>query len=369
VRSEFEYDKWWFFQKPERKSKMIMEVLVKHDRLKNWEKLKGEESIENITLENSNTRKVKEEFKTQSPNSLALKLQCKPISKKRSKREWVIVDENKENQPIIGRVMTKRTHITDIICYESSSKNEKQTGKSSSNKMLQERLSNGVKKARTKKLIDISLWVKYTKGEMNLQLEPDYFVKREKGSSISLEQVRSLQSRKEEIGVVIEEPTKEEGEVDVPTRVKWVMTEDPPEAGEPKELETLFCSNEEAYIKEELRQKDKIAVGLDKLREVFIPRDIKEYEEQHLEWLRGFLADKIGLSLERMNVSKNKARDIAKNIGITRGQKRKGTKKREEKRREPEGKESINPEMGTGEKEIVPNDKNQNDARQKFLVL
>src|SRR5260364_55609 len=222
-----------------------MEVLVEHDRLKKWKKLKGGEvwyinqlldptkerlitwqqvkklsnqrssrkkatwfqSIENITLENSNTRKVKEEFKTQSPNGLALKLQRKPISKKRSKREWVIVDKNKENQPIIGRVMTKRTHITDIICYEISSKNEKQTGERSSNKVLRERLINGVKRARMEKLIDISPWVKYTKGEMNLQLEPDYFVKREKGSSISSEQVRSLRSRKEEIRVVIEEPS------------------------------------------------------------------------------------------------------------------------------------------------------------------
>ncbi|CAG8824411.1 16490_t:CDS:2, partial [Gigaspora margarita] len=197
---------------PKGKPKTIMEVLVEHNRLKNWEKLKGEEvkklsnqrssgikatwfqSIENITLENSNTQKVKKEFKTQSPNSLALKPQRKPISKKKSKRKW------------------------------NSSKNEKQTGERSSNKVLQERLSNRVKRARTEKLIDISPWMKYTKGEMNLQLEPDYFVKREKGSSISSEQVKSLRNRKEEIRVVIEEP----------------------KAGEPKKLETLLCSNEEA---------------------------------------------------------------------------------------------------------------------------
>ena len=49
--------------------------------------------------------------------------------------------------------------------------------------------------------------MKYSKGEMNLQLEPDYFVKWEKGNSISSEQVRSLQNRKEEIRVVIEEPS------------------------------------------------------------------------------------------------------------------------------------------------------------------
>ncbi|CAG8525881.1 34139_t:CDS:2 [Gigaspora margarita] len=299
-----------------------MEVLVEHDRLKNWEKLKG---------------------------------------------------------------------------GESSSKNEKQTGERSSNKVLQERLSNGVKRARTEKLIDISPWVKYTKGEMNLQLEPDYFVKREKGSSILSEQVRKQGIR-----------AKEEGKVDVPTRVKWVMTEEiecsprefikqllttatraewafnqglydeihqkrvsqknwkpffalmkrhsklqsmsrkensawsfrikcinkllpilrkrqihNPELYQdvlcrkckkeresfkhlsicPYDKEVWIKKEEEILksIKEELRQKDKIALGLDKLREVFIPRDIKE----------GFLADKIGSSLERINISKNKARDIA----------------------------------------------------------
>ncbi|CAG8838038.1 37047_t:CDS:2, partial [Gigaspora margarita] len=75
----------------------------------------------------------------------------------------------------------------------------------------------------------------------------------------------------------------------------------------------------------------------------------KEVRRTTYQVVERFFGDKIGSSLERMNVSKNKAWDIA--------QKRKGTKKREEKRREPEGEESINPEVGTGEKETVPNDK------------
>ncbi|CAG8832132.1 27862_t:CDS:2, partial [Gigaspora margarita] len=266
---------------PEGKPKMIIEVLIEHDRLKNWEKLKGGEvwyinqlldpmGKRLITWQqNSNTRKVKEEFKTQSPNSLALKPQHKPISKKRSKHEW------------------------------SSSKNEKQTGERSSNK------------------------VKYTRDEMNLQLEPDYFVKREKGSSISSKQVRSLRSRKEEIRVVIKEPN----EVDVPTRVKRVMTE---KVWIKKEEEILKS------IKKELRQKDKIALGLNKLREVFILRNIKEYEKRYIEWSRGFLADKIGSFLERMNVSKNKARDIA---------------------------------AGTGEKETLPNDKKPKRCLTEVLCI
>ncbi|CAG8774182.1 26465_t:CDS:2, partial [Gigaspora margarita] len=376
---------------------MIMEVLIEHDRLKNWEKLKGGEvwyinqlldptgkrlitwqqvkklsnqrssrkkatwfqSIENITLENSNTRKVKEEFKTQSPNSLALKLQCKPILKKRSKREWVIVDKNKENQPIIGE--------------------------RSSNKVLQERLSNRVKRARTEKLIDISPWVKYTKGEMNLQLEPDYFGsnQRTKFSSNRKDSRRAKQemgtkggtivAQSKELEVILEKIkahfgvkqneradriAKEGGEgieiecsprkfikqlLTIATRAEWTFIQ------ELYNKMRVWIKKEEILksIKEELRQKDKIALGLDKLREVFIPRDIKEYKERHIEWSRGFMADKIGSSLERINISKNKAWDIAVAF----------LDEWEEKRRELEGEESINPEAGAGEKETVPNNK------------
>ncbi|CAG8854259.1 37705_t:CDS:2, partial [Gigaspora margarita] len=99
-------------------------------------------------------------------------------------------------------------------------------------------------------------------------------------------------------------------------------------------------------IKEELRQKNKIALGLDKLREVFIPRDIKE----------GFLADKIGSSLKRMNVSKNKAQNIAMAF-LDEWVEKERDQERENKRKEPEGEESINPKVGTGEKETVPNNK------------
>ncbi|CAG8771187.1 30403_t:CDS:2 [Gigaspora margarita] len=55
----------------------------------------------------------------------------------------------------------------------------------------------------------ISPWVKYAKGEMKLELEPDYFINRSEGSSISSEKVRSLRDNKEEIRVVIEEPSLE----------------------------------------------------------------------------------------------------------------------------------------------------------------
>ncbi|CAG8758519.1 11305_t:CDS:2 [Gigaspora margarita] len=41
-------------------------------------------------------------------------------------------------------------------------------------------------------------------------------------------------------------------------------------------------------IKEELKQKEKIDLGSNWLREVFIPRDKEEYRNRHIEWSKGF---------------------------------------------------------------------------------
>ncbi|CAG8698935.1 28169_t:CDS:1, partial [Gigaspora margarita] len=54
---------------------------------------------------------------------------------------------------------------------------------------------------------------------------------------------------------------------------------------------------------EELRQKKKIDLGPNWLRKVFISRDKEEYRNWHIEY--------IGLALKRMNLSKNKAQNIA----------------------------------------------------------
>ncbi|CAG8532774.1 101_t:CDS:2, partial [Gigaspora margarita] len=242
--------------------------------------------IENIILSDIHTQKVKEEFKVQERNALALMPQHKPISKKRSKREWVIVNKSKKNQPTIGQVVTKRACFTDIVCYESKSKDKSLAGERSSKRVLQEKSSNEVKRTRTEELIDISPWVKYAKGEMNLVLEPEHFINRSEGSIISPEKVRSLWSKKENIKIMIEEPKA------------WAK----------KEEEILDS------IKEELKQKEKIDLGPNWLREVFIPRDKEEYRNRHIEWSRGVLADDIGLALARMNLSKNKAQDTAQII-------------------------------------------------------
>ncbi|CAG8751129.1 36059_t:CDS:2, partial [Gigaspora margarita] len=81
---------------------------------------------------------------------------------------------------------------------------------------------------------------------------------------------------------------KEGGKANVPIRVKRVMTE---KAWAKKEEEILDS------IKEELKQKEKI--------------DLEEYRNQHIEWSRRFLADDVGLALERLKLSKNKAQDTA----------------------------------------------------------
>ncbi|CAG8557009.1 32047_t:CDS:2 [Gigaspora margarita] len=243
--------------------------------------------------------------------------QYKPISKKRSKREWVIVDENKENQPTIGQVATKRACFTDIVCYESNNKGKSQAGER-----------------------NITLWVKYTKGEMNLKLEPEHFINRSKGSSISPEKVRSLQSKKEEIRVMIEEPkaskpkeletifalmkkySKLQGESRKENstwsfRIKCINKLLPTltrqqihNSGLYQDVQCRKCKKEkesfeylstclhdkEAWAKMEeeiLDTEEKIDLGSNWLREVFIPRDKEEYRNRHIEWSRGFLADNI----------------------------------------------------------------------------
>ncbi|CAG8793784.1 38032_t:CDS:2 [Gigaspora margarita] len=60
-----------------------------------------------------------------------------------------------------------------------------------------------------------------------------------------------------------------------------------------------------------IKAKGKIDLGPNWLREVFIHRNKEEYKNQHIEWSKEFLADNIGLALERMNLFKNKAQNIA----------------------------------------------------------
>ncbi|CAG8831097.1 6334_t:CDS:2, partial [Gigaspora margarita] len=166
----------------------------------------------------------------------------------------------------------------------SNSKDKSQTEERSSNRALQEKSSNKVKRTQTEKLIDISPWVKYTKREINLELEPKHFINRSKESSISPEKVRSLRSKKEKIRVIIEEPR--EGKANVSIRIKWIMTKRILRAfiTYPHDKEAWAKKEEEILdsIKEELKQKKKIDLGSNWLREVFISRNKEEYRNRHM---------------------------------------------------------------------------------------
>ncbi|CAG8791203.1 40764_t:CDS:2, partial [Gigaspora margarita] len=104
-------------------------------------------------------------------------------------------------KPTIGRVATKRACFIDIVCYESNSKGKSQAGERSSNRVLQEKSSNGVKK--------------------NMNRKTDRYITMGK----------------------IRKGRNESGEGDkanVWIRVKQVMTENPSEISKSKELETLL---------------------------------------------------------------------------------------------------------------------------------
>ncbi|CAG8716982.1 31669_t:CDS:2 [Gigaspora margarita] len=146
---------------------------------------------------------------------------------------------------------------------------------------------------------------------MNLKLEPDHFINRSKESSVSSEKVRSLWDKKEKIRVVIEEPSLElidrivEGhekrqklkkalvknwEKGLYQDVQYRKCKKEKESFEylstcPHDKEAWAKKEEEIFdsIKEKLKQKEKINLGSNWFREVFILRDKEEYRNQHMK--------------------------------------------------------------------------------------
>ncbi|CAG8821161.1 22826_t:CDS:2, partial [Gigaspora margarita] len=104
--------------------------------------------------------------------------------------------------------------------------------------------------------------------------------------------------------------------------------------------------------------KKKLVLGLEWLGKIFIPRDKEEYKNQHIEWSREFLANNIGLLLERMNLSKNKTWDITLTVEFSRTE-RQRTKKKEKKKRKPKEKKkkTDNPKEEIEKKEKIEKDK------------
>ncbi|CAG8751136.1 36060_t:CDS:2 [Gigaspora margarita] len=143
MRSEYDYNEWWLFQQPEKEAKTIIEVLLEHNRMKNWKKLRGKDQIKKLS--NQRLSEKKATWFHEIENIILADTHTRKM----------IVDESKKNQPTIGRVATKRACFTNIVCYESNSKGKSRAGEKSSKRVLQEKSSNEVKRTRTEELIDI----------------------------------------------------------------------------------------------------------------------------------------------------------------------------------------------------------------------
>ncbi|CAG8512079.1 37268_t:CDS:2 [Gigaspora margarita] len=150
------------------------------------------------------------------------------------------------------------------------------------------------------------------KGKLNLELEPNHFINRSEGSSILSKKDKSLRSKKEEI--------REEGKANVPIRVKRVMTEKQsgystkeltmrPTRRLYQDVQCRKCKEEKEFFEHlSTCSYDKEAWAK---KEEEILNSIKEELKQKKKINLGFLADDIGLALERINLSKNKAQDTA----------------------------------------------------------
>ena len=71
--------------------------------------------IEDIVLSSSMKREVKENFSRTSFNLLTTEVKLKKISAKRSRKEWTLSDNNKENEYIIGKIGGKKKARSEIV--------------------------------------------------------------------------------------------------------------------------------------------------------------------------------------------------------------------------------------------------------------
>ncbi|CAG8838895.1 3307_t:CDS:2, partial [Gigaspora margarita] len=122
-----------------------------------------------------------------------------------------------------------------------------------------------------------------------------------------------------------------------------------------KELEVVLEKVKAHSGDKQNERADRIAKEESEAERSLHTQEYKRVQESAYRVVKRVLANNIGSSIKRMNVSKNKACDVA----VAFLDEWKETKKREEKRRKPEEKKkrSNNLEEGTGEKEIVLNDR------------
>ena len=75
-----------------------------------------------MTLESSTKRDVKQAFRKEEYNALTSEIRLGRVSRKKSRKEWVLSEENKENEYIIGRVQKKRKVYSEIVSWRRFNK-------------------------------------------------------------------------------------------------------------------------------------------------------------------------------------------------------------------------------------------------------
>jgi exonuclease III len=126
--------------------------------------------IEELVLTRSPERIVKEVFQKEAYNVLTSEIQLRGVSKKRSKREWTVSENNKENEYIVGKVHKKRKVHLDIIPWLRVSKDNIGANRE---QILEPRLaeSNSIIRKRKNSVHDISKWILNKEGEKRLSLQ------------------------------------------------------------------------------------------------------------------------------------------------------------------------------------------------------
>jgi ribonuclease HI/exonuclease III len=126
--------------------------------------------IEELVLIKSSERMVKEVFQVKAYNNLTTEIQLTEVSRKRSRKEWVVSENNKENEYIVGKVQKKRKVHLDIIPWLRVSRDNTRADRE---QPLDLRLieSNMIVRKRKNSVHDISKWIGNKEGEKSLSLQ------------------------------------------------------------------------------------------------------------------------------------------------------------------------------------------------------
>jgi ribonuclease HI len=126
-------------------------------------------SIEEHTLDSSSKRQIKESLRKNTNNPFTSEFCLKTPSRKISRKEWVLGEDNKENEYIVGRIQKKRRLSSDISPWFRSNKNTLNTS-SDQNCTLEQPSENSSIRIRNSSAFDISDWIKSSENGKSLNL-------------------------------------------------------------------------------------------------------------------------------------------------------------------------------------------------------